>query len=86
MTATQIEDYVFSKPELGNNPVTNKPMVSEAAVYDTNGESIVVKAQMPSNYVDILRGAYNQEVIYNMYEQEKPRWSDQFKKYCKDVA
>lgn len=86
MPQNKVEDYVFNKPALGNNPVTNQPMVSESAVYDASGESIVAKAQIPSAYIDILRGAYNQEVVYNMYKEQKPRWSDQFKKYCKDVA
>ena len=44
MPQNKVEDYVFNKPALGNHPVTNQPMVSESAVYDASGESIVAKA------------------------------------------
>lgn len=85
MSARDIEDYIFNN-KLGNNPKTNEPMLSEAATYNTEGESVVSKSQLPTNYIEILRSAYNQEIIYNKYQEQKPRWSDQFKRYCKEAA
>jgi hypothetical protein len=58
MSARDIEDYIFNN-KLGNNPKTNEPMLSEAATYNTEGESVVSKSQLPTNYVEILRSAYN---------------------------